>query len=105
MKTNWLITVVLLMILVSCSHESGQKKYNIAGDVLAVDSSAGQITLRHGEVPGFMEAMTMPYTVKDRDALQKLRVGDHIKAEIVVSKDGAWLENVRITARGTAGTN
>jgi protein SCO1/2 len=50
-------------------------------------------------IPGFMAAMTMPYQVKDSSVLEKLSVGDQIKADIVVGNDEAHLENIVVTGK------
>ena len=41
------------------------RRFDIAGKVLAVDRAARRITLAHGEVKGFMAAMTMPFAIKE----------------------------------------
>lgn len=50
------------------------------GEVRKIDREAGKVTLRHGPVPSLdMPAMTMVYGVKDRSALEHLKVGDKVK--------------------------
>ena len=48
---------------------------------------AGSITLDHEAVPGFMDAMTMPYKLKDPAVASELHPGDQITATILVHKD------------------
>jgi protein SCO1/2 len=48
-------------------------------------------------IPGFMEAMTMPYKVKSESDLEQLSPGDSVTADLVVHADEYWLENVRVT--------
>lgn len=55
------------------------------GIVVSVDSSKGEATINHQAIPGFMEAMTMPYKLKDPSVLSELHPGDHITADVVVS--------------------
>jgi protein SCO1/2 len=43
------------------------------------------VTIDHQAIPGFMEAMTMPYKVKDPSVLTELHPGDHLTADVVVS--------------------
>ena len=48
--------------------------------VRKVDPAAGQITLRHGAIPGMdMGAMTMVYSVKDKTLLDGLKAGDKVR--------------------------
>lgn len=88
--------IVLLVILVGCSHEASQRKYVLTGDVQGVDERAQEVTVRHGDIPGFMEAMTMPYHVNDPKALKQLHAGDRIKADLMVGENKFWLENIHV---------
>jgi protein SCO1/2 len=98
MNCHLLAVTALLLIVASlaCSH---RKTYPLQGEVRSKDTSSGEVMVSHGDIPGFMSAMTMPYRVKGAAVLQELQPGDKIAAEIVVSKDGNeyWLEDVRIT--------
>ena len=87
------------------SPQAKSKRYNLSGEVVSKKPAAGEVTVKHGDIPGFMAAMTMPYRLKDRSILQELQPGDKIAAVVVVKGDDYWLENVRITdssARKTA---
>ena len=55
----------------------------------------------HEAIPGFMSAMTMPYRVKDAKDLERMSPGDAIQADVVVSDDGVWLENIVIVKGST----
>src|ERR1035438_9316629 len=43
------------------------KTFPIRGKVVSVDAAKGSVLLDHEAVPGFMDAMTMPYKLKDPD--------------------------------------
>jgi protein SCO1/2 len=45
------------------------------------------VTLNHEAIPGFMDAMTMPYKLKDASILGELHPGDVITADVLVSQD------------------
>src|ERR1700722_311879 len=58
-------------------------------------------------IPGFMDAMAMPYKIKEAATLNHLIPGDSVSAEVVVVSSGAknddaapdyWLENVKVIA-------
>jgi protein SCO1/2 len=63
------------------------KVYKLRGKVVSTDPATGEVTLNHGAIPGFMEAMTMPYKLKDPHILGELHPGDTITADILVSPD------------------
>ena len=99
-----MLVLPLLLTIMACSH---RKSYLLQGEVRGKDVSTNEVTVKHGDIPGFMPAMTMPYRVKDPAVVQRLQPGDKIAAEVIVSNDGNdyWLEDVRITdesARGQA---
>jgi hypothetical protein len=49
-----------------------------------------------------MDAMTMPFLLKDEKALNEMQPGDRIKATLVSTDDGAqWLEKIVITVKST----
>jgi len=93
------IVVFALFFSVSASSQTRSKRYKLSGEVISKKPATGEITVKHGDIAGFMDAMTMPYQVKDRSVLQDLQPGDKITAVVVVKGDDYWLENVRITDR------
>jgi protein SCO1/2 len=89
----------LLAIIVLAGCHSGQKPttqpsdsqtfkvYHLRGKVVSTDAAKGEVTLNHEAIPGFMEAMTMPYKLKDSSVLGELHPGDVITADVLVSQD------------------
>ncbi|MEO8100729.1 MAG: copper-binding protein [Acidobacteriota bacterium] len=53
-----------------------------------------RLTVNHGDVAGFMGAMTMPYKVDKVDILSKVKVGDVIEATVYA--DDFTLYNVKV---------
>jgi protein SCO1/2 len=78
------------------------KYYRLKGTVISVDVGHEQIIVDHEAIPGFMEAMTMSYGVKDGAALKKLKPGDRIAARVVVTKDDLWLDNIVVVQEAAA---
>ncbi len=56
------------------------------GFVEAVEPATGALTVRHDEIKGFMDAMTMMYKVKDPDVSRGLKAGDEITFTIDAAK-------------------
>jgi protein SCO1 len=71
---------------VSSPSSSLFKVYKLRGKVVSSDASRGEVTLDHEAIPGFMEAMTMPYKLKDPSIVSELHPGDVLTADVVVSK-------------------
>jgi protein SCO1/2 len=67
---------------------SGVTVYHLRGKVLSTDAPHAIVVLDHEAIPGFMEAMTMPYQLKDANIIGDLHLGDVITADVLVSKTG-----------------
>ena len=82
---------------------SSYKVYKLRGKVVATDAGKGEVTLNHEAIPGFMDAMTMPYKLKDANILSELHPGDVINADILVSQDpnaDVLLDHIVVVAQG-----
>jgi len=56
------------------------------GEVVATVPNASQIVVEHGEIKGFMEAMTMGYRVDPPSLLTDLKEGDKVRFTIDVQR-------------------
>jgi protein SCO1/2 len=94
MRHILLFSLMTLVVLSGCrsgqqaAHDDAAiayKVYKLRGKVVATDAARNEVTLNHGAIPGFMDAMTMPYKVKDANILGELHPGDLITADVLVS--------------------
>jgi Cu/Ag efflux protein CusF len=84
------------------------KRYHLTGRVVSITPTTRSLVIDAKAIPGYMSAMTMPYAVKDTAVLSTLKAGDQVRADVVVSGGGTWLENVKVGAvapRDTAMAN
>jgi Cu/Ag efflux protein CusF len=92
------LCVGFLLVLTACKpNKPPQPKtgtYPVVGEILSVDPAKQQVTMKHGDIPGLMPAMTMTYPVKDGATMGRLAPGNHVKADLVVQDGRADLENV-----------
>ena len=79
-------------------------RYPLRGTVVSVDAPNRSLVVAHEEIPGFMEAMTMEFVVleKDQALLAGVAPGDGIAATLVVPDSRYWLEELKVTRRGSA---
>jgi Cu/Ag efflux protein CusF len=68
------------------SAQTEQKTVVAEGKVIATVPNASQIVVEHGEIKGFMEAMTMGYRVDPPSLLEGLKFGDKVRFTIDVPK-------------------
>ena len=104
-----LCALVALSLLASgCRRETAapaagaEKRYPVRGAVVQVDFPDGRVVLDHEEIPDFMDAMTMPFAVRDRALLNGLDAGDVVSATLVVNErdNRSWLEELRVVSKG-----
>jgi len=97
-RRGWSVAAALLLaLLAGCKPPAAsEKRYPLQGEVVAVDTAAGEAVIRHGDIPGYMKGMTMGFALKDRAQASSLRVGQHIRATLVVAGDNSELENVEV---------
>ena len=89
------ITIVIaLLVAASCSKS---RRFELRGQVLAVDPAKKELTIKHEDIRGFMPAMTMPFAVRDERLLQGREAGELITATLVVEENAAYLSDVRRT--------
>lgn len=77
----------------------GPKRYKLAGRVVSVETAKQQVVVDAGEIPGFMMAMTMGYSVKNPNLLTPLSPEDQITADVVVNGNDVYLENIVVTKK------
>ena len=56
------------------------------GEIVATVPNASQIVVEHGEIKGFMEAMTMGYRIDPPSLLAGLKPGDQVRFTIDVER-------------------
>jgi protein SCO1/2 len=89
-----LAIVGLLVAGAGCTREPVWRTYQLTGQVLAVKLETNEILVKHDDIPGFMPAMTMPYTVRDAALIKDRIPGDLINATLVVEVNAAYLRNI-----------
>lgn len=86
------------LCLALCSCGKSERRYNFEGRVVSKVPETHTLVLDHGNIPGFMAAMTMPYPVGAGVDLSPVEAGDRIKARVVVHGDGQYeLDKVMVT--------
>jgi protein SCO1/2 len=101
---------LLLSLLLLCGCQPRQEeppgqRYDFKGKVVSVDKAAKRVTVAHDEVKGYMDAMTMPFALKDDWPFEVLAPGDMITATLVVTNSSTRLEDLVITQEGGTDPN
>lgn len=102
-KLSLASALVILLILSAAqpachSRATGpEQRYAIKGKVVGVEKRDSTVTISHDAIPGYMDAMTMPFKLKDQRLLADLAEGDRVQATLVVKGLQSWLEEVVAT--------
>ncbi len=90
--------ILLCLPLAACSSRSGRpsRRFELKGKVVSVNQRQAHVTIAHQEIPGYMPAMTMPFTVKEEWTLSVLGPGQTLQATLVVTEERSWLEDISI---------
>ncbi len=92
------------LLLLSCSKQEQKPvdlvTFPLKGEVVAIDTVKQRLTVSHEEIPNYMDAMTMPFKVKNPGLLKSVHVGDSIQAVLAVSRTESWLDTFTITGKG-----
>ena len=93
-----LFLIVCLCFGISCGRSrANEKRYELNGKVVSVDREKSQVTISHGDVKGYMPAMTMPFNVPSEADLQILAPDDQVAATLVIDGSKSWLEDLVIS--------
>jgi protein SCO1/2 len=98
----------MVMLAVSGCHTAGGpttpplltgdvKSYHLKGVIVATDPARGEVTINSEAIPGFMDAMAMPYKLKDPGIMQDLHTGDHLTATLLVSDTASLIDQIVVT--------
>jgi Cu/Ag efflux protein CusF len=70
----------------SLKNKDAPKTVSVQGQVIALLPENAEIVLTHGEIKGFMDAMTMGYKVSSPSLLKSVKAGDTVEFTIDTDK-------------------
>jgi protein SCO1/2 len=81
---------LVLSLAVAASAAAGcgssdRREYTLQGQILTLAPDHKSASIKHEEIPGFMAAMTMTYTVRDAKEFEPLVPGDLITSTLVIA--------------------
>jgi len=87
-------TLITLICLLASAAWAQKKSYTFHGKVTSVDQRTNKLTVDGQKVEGWMDAMTMAYSVDNPDVIKTIKTGDQIEATVY---DGDYtLHNVKV---------
>ncbi|HEY4901241.1 MAG TPA: SCO family protein, partial [Terriglobales bacterium] len=100
------LCVGTLLTCITCTKKPTDKRYELQGRVVVVDSGSRELTIAHEDIQGLMPGMTMPFVVaRNQDWIfGKIGPGDHIHATLVMN-DHAELQDISFTKGSETGSD
>ena len=98
-----LMALILALPLLACRQEPpptaspNANRYDLRGKVVSFDKARREVTIAHEIIPGYMEAMTMPFTLNEEWVFDVLTPGAQIQATLVVDGAKSWIETPTVT--------
>ena len=106
LTSRYRASILLLCVALSpaaCdrSHkpDAAARHYETRGIVRGFSPDRTTIEIQHENIPGFMPAMTMPFSVRDRKEIADLKIGEAISFRLAVTEKDLWIDSVRKIAR------
>jgi protein SCO1/2 len=99
MRGRWLALAGLVGILSGCGQKdsaqaSRTQVFTVKGVVKELEPDGKTAVIRHEAIPGYMEAMTMPFEVRDTNLLHGLKAGDTVSFELDVTPTEGWIQGL-----------
>lgn len=89
-------SLVVAIAALSTRGVSADTRYPVTGMVLMVDRARHTFTASIDAIPGFMDAMAMPFTVQDDAELAALAPGAIVEFTLVVGTSASHAERVHV---------
>jgi protein SCO1/2 len=92
------------ILLIACAPEQsapkplsepGEKLYDLRGRIVSRDVADNTLRVDHQAIPGFMEAMTMDFSVRGAQVQSLPPDQTTIEARVHVTDNGYWLTDVK----------
>lgn len=94
--------LLALLPLLALSCQKGATVYHVKGVVREVMPDKKTVTIAHEEIPGYMAAMTMDFSVTNAAELTGLQPGDGVAFRMIVTKDDGWIDQIKRTGTTNA---
>lgn len=95
MRSSILFSLATALLVAGCSRAPEARHYELKGQIIGIATDRTQANIKHGDIPGLMPAMTMPYRVKETKMLDGIVPGDLVTATLVVESNDAYLSDLK----------
>jgi protein SCO1 len=68
--------------------------FTVKGVIKELEPDGKTAVIRHEAIPGYMQAMTMPFEARDTNLLRGLQAGDVISFQLAVTPTEGWIQSI-----------
>jgi protein SCO1/2 len=79
----------------SAPAASATNTYLVNGTLRKITPEEKTVTIQHEEIKGYMEAMTMPFTLRNTNELAGLEVGNTVVFRLNVTENDSWIDKLK----------
>ncbi len=80
--------------LAASPDSSKARVFNVSGLVSELPKDGRTVVVSHEAIPGYMDAMTMPFKVREPDVIRGLEAGDKISFQLHVTETESWIDGI-----------
>lgn len=95
MQIRFVLSTVMVAFCVVLTGCQLSRSFEGQGRIVGFGSDGQTVFIDHEDIEGFMPAMAMPFSVQDSKTLAPFEMGDAIAFTLVVTKQTAWVENLK----------
>lgn len=92
--------VVAFLVSHGAARAEETRDFTVRGVVRETRPAKSQLVVKHEEIPGYMDAMTMPFQVRDPKILESVKAGDAITFQLHVTDKDHWIDGLKIVGSG-----
>ncbi|MGZ4963295.1 MAG: SCO family protein [Limisphaerales bacterium] len=76
------------------THQAAEQSFDVKGRIVSLEPGGKTVHIAHEDIPDFMPAMTMPFTIKHPEQVADLAPGDAVKFHLIVTKDDSFVSAI-----------
>ena len=94
-KTFLTLAALFLAVAAFAQTNTNVTHYAVKGVFKESRADGRKAVIKHETIPGYMDAMTMPFNVKNPAELKPLKPGDEITFRLSVTDTEDWIDRSR----------
>jgi protein SCO1 len=94
-RSLYLFVIFIALHILGCQRTPERQVFTAHGVIKNVAERGKSVRISHEDIPGFMNAMTMEFAVKDPALLANLQVDDEIQFTVEKTTDGIYITTIQ----------